>query len=382
MLNQKIKALIYMKGSGILNYNQYTLNSAFNYFFYNSTFSILSETSLNGLILKLELNDNLTSPLYSITLDESFNKPVRTLILKCILIHKTRESVKNKVLTKATMTDKDFDNEVNVQIDIYNKSITDENYFLEPLCPAIVHIYKNITDEFKVNIYNHFKNKNEKRLMNTFLNLPYQINIIAMEYIDGFDILANSCDPKYEKFALADLMRMHRYGYVHGDYHKSNIMVNTNYTFYGNTPELKGKTIIIDFGRTMPIGKIKTTDLRSVLENEINSLSDSGYWSYVWMSYYYYNCLQNTTIFIDNLIKLRKDINNRNMMTVLHANRTLNTKEKIKKYLIIAPLPSHKLKEKESIMISVGSNVMSTQMQKPTVSAPSPQKPTVSAPSL
>jgi serine/threonine protein kinase len=301
-----------MKGSGIMNRNFYTINEAFDYFFSNCTFSILSKNSTSGLILKLNLNENIESSFYYTTIGENFNKSVSSLIMKLILINNNKIEYEFGNIKKYTMNDQDFDKEVDVQIDVYNKSITDDEFLFEPICPAIVKTIKDVSPDIKKIIYKRFVDKEQtnKQLIRKFLSLSESINIIVMEAIEGFDTLFENCDVKYEKYALFDLIRLHKYGYVHGDYHTENILVNTNYKYYfGDTPELIGKTLILDFGRSKPIHYNKNLSLKMVLENEINSLPDKTYHSYVWLSYYLHNCFRKTNDYINYLYQNRVHMN-------------------------------------------------------------------------
>jgi len=330
-----------MKGSGILNYREFTLETAIIYFLNNCKINMLSKNSLNGLILKLKLNNNVKSPFYDITLGENFNKPVLSIIIKCILINYNNQSIDLcENIIKSTMTEIDFDNEVNTQIDIYNRSITDDEFILEPICPAIISVYKNISPDLMQIIYNNFEGtESDKKLIYNLFHFQVKINLIIMEAIEGFNVLKENCDPKYEKFALFELMRLHKYGYIHGDYHKENILINTNYQYYfGNTHELMGKALILDFGRSKPINNINLIRLKSALTYEINSLSDNKtHWSYIWLSYHLYNCFDKLNEYLETLYKNRIKQNKIIIEDIIKQYPKLNTLDKIKDFIKIHP---------------------------------------------
>jgi tRNA A-37 threonylcarbamoyl transferase component Bud32 len=295
-----------MKGSGLQKNGIYSsIDKAFDFFVNHCDFTVLSIGSVNGVIFKLHLHNNFQSPFVINTLGANFNKPATTLIMKCVLI----DSSIQMILNKSTMTQSDFDNEVNIQYDVYNKSVVDPENLLEPLCPAIVHTFNKINRYTKEVIYKNCKetDSSKRKFIKTFLEIPKQMNLIVMESIEGFTILHEECDSKYEKFALYDLIRLHKYGYTHGDYHKGNILVNTQYEYYFGQSQ-KGKTMILDFGRSKAITTTRNhLSLMGVLQTEIASLLTAHTFSpsYIWLHYYLYNCIDKTVHFLENIHKLR-----------------------------------------------------------------------------
>jgi hypothetical protein len=327
-----------MKGSGIKNRSLYTLDSAFDLFVNNSTFNVLSTSSLNGMILKLKLNPNIVSPFLNVTIGPDFDKPVQSLIIKFILIDKKTTIVKFKTIEKETMIQDQFNKEVNIQIDVYNKSITDDEFIFQPICPAIVKVYENITDAFKKKIVENIVDPIEKSLVKDFFSLNYSIHSIVMEAIEGYNVLLKHCDSKYERFALFELWRLHKYGYTHGDYHKENVLINAEYEYYFDK-NIKGRALILDFGRSSPIQYNTIPDLNSVLKNEISSLSDPHWPSYIWLSYYFNNCQTETIHFLTNIYNAHIQQNRLNIKNIFISfpqfNNDLN---KIKETLIVRPV--------------------------------------------
>ena len=329
-----------MKGSGILKNNKFnSLKEAFEHFFSNSRISILSKSSGNGIILKLNLRENIESSFDDITLGSKFNTPIKSLILKCVFIASSHKTITINNIEKRSMTNEEFKKEVITQVDIYNQSIMDKDFILEPICPAVVNIYKKIPKSLKDSMIQNIEDTLEnKDFIVKFLNKQVDINIIAMEFIEGFDTLFGLCHtdtPLYEKFALFELARLHKYGYIHGDYHKENVLINTTYSYYGNA--IKGRALILDFGRTEKRTRNEPLHLKTILEDEFNSYGKDGkcYWSYIWLSYYYYNCLDITWDFINHLYVLRIPVNKKTIETVIQNDKQVNTLDKLQKYLKI-----------------------------------------------
>jgi serine/threonine protein kinase len=263
-------------------------NDAYCKFIKNSTFELLSTSSLNGIIIKANLNRSVRSPYVSIRSD-SFGARIPSLILKLIFIDapdKLSVPAIRKEMFPVTTYD-GFKKEVDTQLDIFRESCLDE-YALQGICPAIVN-YTTIQAghpmlrKFMNTIVNRVDGPTSNKLKNCLIgmykafktpeNSLMQLGVIAMEYADGFKQLISYL-PRVEKghpdysnelglyrqyqvFALYELKRLHKLGYIHGDLHQSNILINPNSEYFTKRTDempILGKAMIIDFGRTVNMG--------------------------------------------------------------------------------------------------------------------------------
>jgi serine/threonine protein kinase len=263
-------------------------NDAYCKFIKNSKFELLSTSSLNGIIIKANLNADVRSPYVSIRSD-SFGARIPSLILKLIFIdapdNLSVPAIRKEIFPLTTYDG--FKTEVDTQLDIFRESCLDE-YALQGICPAIVN-YTMIQAghpmlrTFMNAIVNRVDGPTANTLKNCLIgmykafkapeNSLMQLGVIAMEYAEGFKQLISYLPrvekghPDYSKelnryrqyqlFALYELKRLHKLGYVHGDLHQSNILINPNseyFTKHTDEDVVLGKAMIIDFGRTVNMG--------------------------------------------------------------------------------------------------------------------------------
>ena len=257
-------------------------------YFRFSTISQLSSGSFGITYLSELLTHqvNLTStpdsskpsiePFLTIDVGEKFKTPVTSLVIKvCLLnptINRNGKQISNngyyyfddngnrfdeysddaiylQEIEIAPVSAQSFDDEINIQTDIYLKTMK----YLQPLCPGITYSTKIVQD-------------NNNELLN-LLNIPkppascikkYQYGIIVMSVANGVTAVnkTNTTNQTENKrvismclFALIELAL--ETGYTHGDHHFGNIMFDPNNTEYfkGGT----GRVLLIDFGRTTKI---------------------------------------------------------------------------------------------------------------------------------
>lgn len=172
---------------------------------------------------------------------------------------------------------KDFLNEIKIQSDVYKK--TNEN--LEAVCPPIV--YSNIVNNTEtasraLNLLSvmikQMPNDENKVFLETMKDLykenrQLKLGIIAMSFAENYDTLQNVLrntnnmgrQALYKYLAVYELLRLYDIGYMHGDYHTGNILINTNYKYSDLNDNLYlGRALIIDYGLAFK-NKHKTDDI-------------------------------------------------------------------------------------------------------------------------
>ena len=183
----------------------------------------------------------------------------------------------NNVLDMYPTPSKDFLNEIKIQSDVYKKT----NEKLEAVCPPIV--YSNIVNNTEKasralillslmikqmpNDENKVFLERMKRLYEG--NRQLKLGIIAMSFAKNYDTLRNVLrntnnigrKAMYKYLAVYELLRLYDIGYMHGDYHTQNILINTNYK-YNNLDDnsFLGRALIIDYGLAFK-NKHKTDDI-------------------------------------------------------------------------------------------------------------------------
>ena len=158
----------------------------------------------------------------------------------------------------------DFLNEIRIQTDVYKKT----NNNLEASCPPIV--YSNIVNNTEKasraqkllstmikqmpNDENKIFLERMKRLYEGYPDI--KLGIIAMSFAENYDSLQNVLKNTnnlaqkimYKYLAIYELLRLYDIGYMHGDYHIGNILINKNYKYNNLPPQLQGRVLIIDYG--------------------------------------------------------------------------------------------------------------------------------------
>lgn len=260
---------------------EYDPEKAFKYFIENSSFKIFTDNGISCITILAILNQDIDSP-YSQIRSNDLEENVDKILIK-FFIREEYEGNK-KIIKDSLLRDNEvnngeievtrkyeIENEVNIQKDIYFKSLKDD--FLEPVCPSILYSESDNIEQYKkewlkYNIISRFTDRpfiinrpNKPEDLQIIKQLfTYDISIIVMEFMDGYTTLGSVIDSKkltddlYSKYmtlATYELKKIHKYGYYHGDYHFGNMMINPNYKYLSlNDKKWYGKLIIIDFGRT------------------------------------------------------------------------------------------------------------------------------------
>jgi len=241
-------------------------------FIKNSKISYFSKGG-NGLIIKAVVNDGYKSS-YKYTNQEAYNKPVTELILKLALMNNNEIS--------------NFIREVNVQTEIFKGSMS----YLQPLCPAI--IYSDILDnneskkefikilltknrsltQYKLPFY-YQEYRYDFNLDSRIINENYiNLGIIGMECATGYTplwdivhdkLIDNNHKVLYINYSLYVILKLALdFGYTHGDFHSSNIMIHKNIEYFNG---LDGRAMLIDFGYSNKIPEEKIKEIKDLVDN-------------------------------------------------------------------------------------------------------------------
>lgn len=287
------------KGGIILNKENQKIKNfeeGYTFFIKNSEWEVLNISSLYGVIFKCKLNKEIKSPFNSIRIG-SYGEQIREIIIKLVLINDTtniydwvlidkkfKDNIYNTdfvFYNKSTEKKDSFVKEINIQIDITEKTIE----YLEPVCPFIIfskiYNYDRIDESIipDINSYNikkHILNTIHSNFFNRISNLEYtndyfnsnisypekilyqmifesekrkcKIGLIAMENIGNGVILENINNNKnYLNYSKFEILNLALNGYNQGDFHKQNILIDENYENYFK--DTVGRAFIIDYGR-------------------------------------------------------------------------------------------------------------------------------------
>lgn len=248
------------KNGGIILTTGYTQESAFEHFINNCKFSIFSTSGSACSIILASLNQDIQSP-YRTIRTNMFNYPVNKLLLK---------------ICSSKIT-----NEVNIQKDVYLKSLKDKNSLLEPLCPCIVFAHtdklkKSEKKEYKELIETNIASEQDETAMRVLIDTLFEQDVyyIAMELIDDCKPLKYFINTPefntYKTIALYELDRLHKIGYMHNDYHFENVLINQNYNYFGIK---SGRAYIIDFGCSSVCPEEETRI--ELLQHELSGINES-----------------------------------------------------------------------------------------------------------
>ena len=254
--------------------------TACDYFLSNSTFSVLTNSSISCITLVATLNNGILSPFKTMR-SNNIECIVNRLLLKIFITNtqrgwytiESRGSYNGIEITDYAL----FKDEILKQIDIYKRSFMSDDSLFDAICPAIVNSI-TIMNIQTLKFYSKLSGlkQHEKTQLNSILASfgvnNNSISMILMEYMDGFDtaynVLKNLYNSnnmqRYNYFAQIiqyEFQRLNRLGYRHGDAHLGNVMINPNYQYFtrSGNPLYLGRAIIIDFGRTRPLNNDELT---------------------------------------------------------------------------------------------------------------------------
>ena len=355
-----------MKGGVGLTYvwKDRGIDDALSYFLDNSLFKILTNNSASCITIMALLNvdDVIVSPFVVIN-SFNFYSNVNCLLFKIFPSNENTSGIGHPA-PSVNINNADWsviqgrgdyngieinnyisiDNEVNIQKDIYSKSLISKLSYLDALCPSILYKLNPVPLDISIKIKSYFRydkiiprtNKTiEDELIDIFhifnaktiTNIKSNISIIIMEFMDGYLPAINYIDDKrwstfFMPIMIYELNRLHSFGYFHGDSHLENMMINPNVSYYSNTenPEYLGALKIIDFGRTNKIADVYMIDYNNP-NYDFKILYNEKFFSKEYNQYAYAHTQANIE-FIKDIIKqfnMSRDIY---INTILHSKLT------------------------------------------------------------
>lgn len=276
----------------------------------NSTVTYFNKGSY-GIGYSAQIND-LSKSRYNMI---SLNNTEQTftcgrLFVKLVPIFDDKEdadlpSLVDDTLEMDVTTSENFLNEIRIQTDVYKKT----NNNLEAVCPPIVYsnIVNNTGEKSRAQkllsvMINNMPNDENKVFLHRMRslyesNLTLKLGVIAMSFAENYDTLWNVMKNTtnsgqrimYQYLAVYELLRLYDIGYMHGDYHENNILVNTQYHY--NTLEniYLGRCLIIDYGLAFKNKYVNVLTVNEpsvklhVIAQEKHPVTDKN--AYNWTSY-------------------------------------------------------------------------------------------------
>ena len=212
--------------------------SGFDKFVRHGQLEYLSQGSY-GYVFKVTLPPGKKQFSPYVHLDKS---PVTSLVFKLVVVHKSVKSVKlfRNLDSISSVTKKEFEEEVELQLDIYEKSLRQFNF---AICPNIVE-----TDLFSPET---FKRKYPTLAPINTMDQSLQIGLIAMEtYPDaksGSKLQSSLTSKEFVELKMRVmylLMKLAVLGYFHGDPSMNNVLLEGKRPYlidFGQTKKLKSK---------------------------------------------------------------------------------------------------------------------------------------------
>ena len=250
-------------GTGVLiNDGSNTAEQKFLFFVENSTIRFLSRGSF-GLTVLATLNPGIISPYTSMD-PTTYGNPINRIIIKFIItsVIPTTFKINKDIKLRSTSLNEVID-ETNIQTNVALKTMN----YLEPICPCPLYFNGKFSHEHLINLIkprilnDGSTNQNTlKQFIDTIAdfirpdvsnNRYKSITVIGMEFAEGYTPLYSlKRDPNYEQYVLMVAYMLIKLavetGYAHGDYHNSNVMINTTKTNYFDGKQ--GAPLLIDYG--------------------------------------------------------------------------------------------------------------------------------------
>ncbi len=275
---------------------------AINFFIENcSKINWLRETanSASGVIFECILKEGVVSP-YEMIRSTDFKSPVKKILIKFVGIRSEVPSeyddyewvvpfktVSPPLAVKNLEKEETFEREINIQTDIFLKTIS----YLNPLCPAP--IYASIkkdkanaiefmsklkipdahTRDSEFKSYSNATNRLITEIIKKITDgsIPY-LGILGMEIADGYETFYDL----YSRDSMRDNIRTYenmirlknlelalKTGYSQGDFHTGNMLVNPSVSGYYSG--ITGNAMIIDFGYANKIPSEKLQEIKQLV---------------------------------------------------------------------------------------------------------------------
>lgn len=264
----------------------YTADSALTFFTTNCRCRILSNNSISCLNLILTLNPGIVSPYFHVRRN-ILGDDITDILVKLFPVNNNVGAPKwldvpgrpvHAGIEIATTTS--ILNEVNIQRRIFRKTFLNPNTLFDPMCPNVMFMKQFIFNEPHTrNIIIPRPNRTvDQEITEMKSSLGINNNIVPhiagvyMEFMKGYNNFYDVVPqlPSVRRNFLTSLARfqldmLHQLGYVHGDFHQGNVMVNPDYNYLGVGGNYLGSVLIIDFGRTR---KMTTTELNLSIDKQ------------------------------------------------------------------------------------------------------------------
>jgi hypothetical protein len=254
---------------------------------------ILTTGSSSGVLFNCNLKPGVDSP-YEMLRSENFREPVTNIIIKLVGVNSSVEDETDENYSPSSWTiegvtpkkleqEESFTREINIQTDIYLKTIS----YLEPICPAPIYAnvikIKSDAEEFVLKMLRHVKpNSENKRVLREILEsianseIPY-LGVLCMEIAEGYKTLWD-CYSMQKGETIEDIRRFEnmarlkflelatKTGYSQNDFHAGNVMVNEKVKGFYNGKQ--GNVLLIDFGYADKIPLDKLRQIKQYISEE------------------------------------------------------------------------------------------------------------------
>lgn len=289
------------KRGGIKTKGTKSSGDAFNDFLHHSMVEILtgSVEAGSGLVFACTLNDGADSQYESMRHHER----VKKIIIKLVGVGPEKASwsltylkpdengvLKETVRDKIIEEERTFKNERDVQQSIFNGTMDER----DPVCPSIVYFSIEKQSEYIIGLLDKMISRSSDdtvdkltQFKTAFENgfVPW-LGIIGMEiaegyrslreiYADFYEGLVSRTDVQmYENMARLRILEMTaKTGYSHNDFHKDNILINTNTKgFYDDLP---GHVLLIDFGFACPLSELLDKNKDKIKHDILDEIRDN-----------------------------------------------------------------------------------------------------------
>ena len=257
---------------------------AFVFFINRSTVSLLTSETRGGVLFILKLQPEYTSP-YATNRSNAPNSEVRELIIKFAFLNEDGYGYRmSDIISLNPTSASSFMEEIDLQLKVFNASLNEETPIsaLEPICPSIVigcildnsllsvskiikAMLRNTVREDRLGtlilqtILNELDCSPKCNLIRWIISSPvdkvkktihFKIGLIAMENLSSFMTVREAKNMFSQQTAIKamvifELWRLHNLGYLHGDAHAGNFMIDPTYRYFNGRP---GRVVVIDFG--------------------------------------------------------------------------------------------------------------------------------------
>ena len=277
---------------------------AFVFFINRSTVSLLTCETRGGVLFILKLQPEYTSP-YATNRSNAPNSEVRELIIKFAFLNEDGYGYRmSDIISLNPTSASSFMEEIDLQLKVFNASLNEETPIsaLEPICPSIVigcildnsllsvskiikTMIRNTVREDRLGalilqtIFNELDCSPNCNLIRWIVSSPvdkvkrviyFRIGLIVMENLSSFITVKEaknvfSQQTTIKAMVIFELWRLHNLGYLHGDAHTGNFMIDPTYRYFNGSP---GRVVVIDFGSVYrhTFGLLDKTQMATVSE--------------------------------------------------------------------------------------------------------------------